>query len=890
MIGGNNHTVQVLVKILDQATDPLKRISRQVSTMSGDFKNIGSSLGAFSNKMGSVVSHIDKMANSMGKFNMYTSQIQRNIKNISLIGLGATAAVAADAVNKSVDFEFKTTKMQTKMGLIGPGGDAAKKEIDNYILNNLSNHSMSSPSQIADLGIVLGQGGISSKDDMMRLLKDTTNFAEAVDTDPAQAGKMLIASLKGFDLPMAKATAVTDKLAVALNQSLLEADELPHAIGELAGRSKMLGQSFESSLTALMMGRDQGMAAAQTAQDFLHGLRQLSQIGNTEFMTPKRIETFEKAGIDTSFFDTKKRQLKEFPEIIDSLETTLQKQGLMPNREHFYEVVKANNGVIPDGLLDKMSMMPMISKIFGAAGQAPLIMGLQSKYKEIDKTTGVETGNVFYGSEALKKMRDELKESEGAVARVHDKMSETAKFQLGVLSNVWSAAEIKLANDFLPVIKTASNELTKYIGGEGMGGGIDAFSTSLKNASNNLRVTNPQLADLVDSLNTMVTGSIKIGVTLVPTIMEIGESAKKNLVDGEWGNSIWTLPYHAVDNGVSFINDTITNNTKSDAEIAKLPPELQDEANLTRGLVKGGVALVAAGAIIKILEMAFRSISMGGTVLKKGIDMGAWLLNLMGGSNKKGSAALEALKNVNINANIVNVYGRVVNMFDGPGANGPNPTPLPPRGGPPKPVPMGIPLLPIAVAATVVAATFAVGDVLDKAKDPKNTHNEDASKGPTGPTSIYAQTGMTGGMSDLERANKYRDEMLMTDFGINTKAYGNLDSNQRNNLLLNGVPVGPPSQSRTIGDEQTKTLADYLQSVKTDSGVVISQGFNDMSKSLENVKIENKMSFNPVIQISGTLKEAIPDIGVTLNKENTGINSVDFMNRVMEKEAKRYGH
>ena len=65
----------------------------------------------------------------------------------------------------------------------------------------------------------------------------------------------------------------------------------------------------------------------------------------------------------------------------------------------------------------------------------------------------IKTGKTFYGSEALKKMQDDLKNAEGTVNDVHNKISETAKFQLQVLGGTWEKAQIKIADDFLPLIK-----------------------------------------------------------------------------------------------------------------------------------------------------------------------------------------------------------------------------------------------------------------------------------------------------------------------------------------------------------------------------------------------------------------------------------------------------
>jgi TP901 family phage tail tape measure protein len=812
-----NHVVQVSVNVTDKATDPLKRISAATSKMSTDFRRIGTSLGAFSNIMGNVASSLDKAANSMYRFNMYTSSIQRNLTNLGLVAGAATVGLGVQSANRAIDFEFKTTKMQTRMET----NNTVRKEIENYILNDLSPKSSFKPTEIADLGIILGQAGVNNTPDMKSLLKTTTYFAEAVDANTEEAGKMIISTANGFDISMSNASSITDKLTVALNTSLLEVSEMPHAIGELSGRAKMLGQSFESSLTAIMTGSNQGMTAAQTSQDFLHGLRQLSLIGRDDVLFPQRKEYYEKLGVDTSFFDVKKKQLKEFPEIIASLEKSMANLGMMPNRDDFYKAIEDNGGSIPDGLINKMSSMPLISKVFGAAGQAPIIMGLQSKYTEVDKETGIKTGKVYYGSEALDKMRSDLKESEGIVQEVHDKMAETAKFQLSVLAGVWQAAQIKLADDFLPAIKVATNELTNYISGKGMAGGLDRFNQAVKDSAASLRTTNPLIADLVELTGNVVTNSIKIGTTLGPTMTQSGKAATDNLVKGNWGDSLLTLPYHAVKNGMGFISDVSADNPAADKAISELPPELQDSAKLTRKLIQGGLIIVAAGAIVKIIELAVRAAVVLVKTGKIGLDLSKWLMELFG-TKVMGKSPISALSNMTVTAGVVNVYGGagVPGVPGGGGGLPPvvtNDPGLPPRKKPPtSKIP---PIIPGAIIPAATATAFAYGMGFLSSNWEGVYEN---------PNSMYSKSSALTG----------KGSKPPSDFS--------------KLLYLSG------GQVPTLSEEQTNGLSTYLKGknfTESDSKVIM-DNINTINKAIENVKIENKIEFNPVINISG-IKEAI---------------------------------
>ena len=277
----SNHKVEIVVGVKDLATKALANVGKAAGNIGKGFTAAQGQLAAFSRNLDATVSKLDKMANSMYKFNMHTADLQRNIRNVGLVTGGAAGAVAYTGMKDTLAFDYKSRTMQSRMGV----GNNVRKEIEDYVLSDLNLKVAFSPTEIMDMGVTLGQGGVSSKKDMQAMMKTTSYFAEAVDAVPDQAAEMIIAAAKGFNISMENSTQITDKLSVALNNSLLGVDEMPHAIGELAGRASMYGQTFDSSLTALMTMRDQGMGAAQGSQDLLHSLRQASRAGNDEVLS-----------------------------------------------------------------------------------------------------------------------------------------------------------------------------------------------------------------------------------------------------------------------------------------------------------------------------------------------------------------------------------------------------------------------------------------------------------------------------------------------------------------------------------------------------------------------------------------------------------------------------
>jgi hypothetical protein len=435
-MASSNHKVEIVVGVRDLASRALNGIQKTVNGMGTGFSRAGTYLGAFNRNLDSVIGKMDRLANSMYMFNMHTAALQRNLKNITMLGAGATAGIAVQGTSKALDYDYNMRKMQSRMGV----GNSGRKDVSNYILNSLANKVSYTPNDLAQMGITLGQGGISSSKDMKSMLKTVSYFSEAVDAVPDDAAEMVISAAKGFNISMENSSMITDKLTVALNKSLLHVEELPHAIGELAGRANMYGQSLDSSMTALMVMRDQGITAAQGSQDLLHGLRQASRIGNDTTLFKKTEGYFKSLGVTDAIFNPKTRKLKEFPELIADMEKAMINKGFINpryrnqvNNESTYKsFLKKNGGIAPADFWDAEKAMPLISRVFGAAGMTPIIAGLQSKYEEVDKE-GKKTGKVYYGSEALKHTYNDVKNSDGEVNKTHNTMVQSGKYQLQVL-------------------------------------------------------------------------------------------------------------------------------------------------------------------------------------------------------------------------------------------------------------------------------------------------------------------------------------------------------------------------------------------------------------------------------------------------------------------------
>jgi hypothetical protein len=663
-MASRNHKVEIVVGVKDLASRSLKGIQNSFNGLNRNMGNLGKHWSTFNRGLDASIKKMDSLANSMYKFNMYTSSIQRNLQNVGAIGAVAGGALAFQGMNNAVQFDYKSHVMQSRMGV----SSDVRKQIEDYVLKDLNLRVGFNPTEIMDMGVILGQGGISNAPDMKALMDTTTYFSEAVDAVPEQAAEMIISAAKGFNISMENSNQITDKLSVALNSSLLHVEELPHAIGELSGRAKMYGQSFDSSLTALMVSRDQGMSAAQGAQDFLHGLRSVSNIGNEMVLYPKRKSYYEALGIDDSFFDMDKKQLKEYPEIIKSLEKTMINNGFInPKYKNVksyedYQGLLKKEGTAPEDFWNKKEAMPLISRVFGAAGMAPMMMGLQAKYEEVDKETGEKTGKVYYGSSAVEQMYKKVKNSDGAVEATHDIIAESGKYQLDILGGAWQATQIKFLDNMVPLIKTGAEQLTGYLSGDGFSKG--KFRESVQSSADNFRKEgNVTTGNIVEAVGNGILDGIDIGKTLPPMFKQIGEAISDNFINADWGDSLIEFPMHIVENGIGFINDLLKSNKMFDELVARLPDRLEDPAKLAEGLAKGGLILLVSGAVIKAIELSLRAASTALKTGKAAINVGEFILESMGLKKGKKGKGLDGLmgKTSTINANIVNVYGKAVN-------------------------------------------------------------------------------------------------------------------------------------------------------------------------------------------------------------------------------------
>lgn len=681
----SNHRVDIVVGVRDMASSALRGIESSLNNMNKGFSNAGSFFNTFSRGLESAIGQMDKLANSMYKFNMYTSSLQRNLQNVTMLGVGAAGALAIQGTQQALSYDYKMRTMQSRMGV----GDSARENISNFVLNDPSMKTAYKPTDIADMGITLGQAGISSAPDMKALMKSVSYFAESVDAVPDQAAEMVIAAAKGFGISMQNSQDITDKLTVALNQSLLQVDELPHAIGELAGRANMYGQSLDSSLTAIMTMRNQGVDAAQGSQNFLHALTSASRIGNDQTLYKKTEGYFSSLGVTDAIFNPDTRQLKEFPDLIADMQKALIKQGFVnpkyksevKDEASFQSYLDKNGGIAPKDFWDSEKAMPLITRVFGSAGTAPILAGLQSQFQATD-ANGNPTGKMYYGADALKQMYNQVHDSSGAVDQTHATIAESGQYQLQVLGGAWQAAQIKLLDGLVPLIKTGAEQVSNIFNPNPRGmrtpgqpenlenyepykSPFDVMREAVKQTSAGYNKDgHTTIGGIVNTVGNGVVNGAQIATTMPKMFNQIGGAFNKDIISGHWGSNLLEFPMDIVNNGIKFISDLVKANKSFNDEVKKLPKDLQDPAQLMETLTKGGIVLMVSGVIAKTIELGVRGVSGLLTAGKTVFNLSKLITDFLMDKDTtgKGSAIGKALgSTMGITANIVNVYGKVVN-------------------------------------------------------------------------------------------------------------------------------------------------------------------------------------------------------------------------------------
>jgi hypothetical protein len=566
-----------------------------------------------------------------------------------------------------------------------------------------------------------------------------------------------------------------------------------------------------------------------------------------------------------------------------------------------------------------MKAMPLISKVFGAAGMAPILAGLQSKYEEVD-SEGKKTGKVYYGSEALKKTYNDVKNSDGEVNKTHAIMAKSGKYQLEVLQGAWEGAQIKLLNGLVPLIGEGAKQLTKAFGGgdkykpvqkpgqppnmeqyEPYVSPYDQVRKSIKKTAKNYRKEGHDgMATTIETVGNSIVNTAEIAQkTFPPLFKKIGDAFNSDIIKADWGSNLITFPWHIVKNGIKFISDIIKSNKEFDAAIKTLPENLQDPAKLVGNLVKGGIALMVTGAVVKVIELGIRGVSLAMKGGKLATSLTESILKMFtggkGGKGGVGGAIEKALgKNMAIKANIVNVYGGVVNGKGGkgPGGKGPGGAPgggnivtaaeregekIPKKGFMPTVVKYGKTALkwggPTIIAADIISGATGGPSVTKEIVSSKyNPLNPNTDRKINEMYGILKQPHLVGPKETklVPESSFWKPKKIEGNTGspATTGTLSSGKSNQEISAAINKLSEQlPKNTAHNVTKEeavaQYNNYAKALQENGTQIMGSITQGFSTANQILQNIQVNNTNNINVNVAPPSVVVKGVPNPTVT---------------------------
>lgn len=200
--------------------------------------------------MGAGVDSATKKIDALGK----------NIENIAApLASGTKALLAFEAAALTVAFAMGTRAYDAAVAFEAAQADLAKTlgdnegSVDQFTreITNLSNiYGESSTDLLASMANYK-QAGFTAEESL-GLVKSGLDLVIAGDLEAAQASEVLVASLKGFQVPASEAGNLLEVLNASSNKYATNVEELSQGMARLSPISSTLGLSFEESAELLI--------------------------------------------------------------------------------------------------------------------------------------------------------------------------------------------------------------------------------------------------------------------------------------------------------------------------------------------------------------------------------------------------------------------------------------------------------------------------------------------------------------------------------------------------------------------------------------------------------------------------------------------------------------
>ncbi|MGE5528056.1 MAG: phage tail tape measure protein [Patescibacteria group bacterium] len=466
----------------------------------------------------SAKADMDKFEKSLGALGEPRVQAALRGTGMAMMGIGAAGLAGLGMASRSyASFEQEMLNARS----VAQWAEQDYQRLSRFAIK-VGAETKFTASQAAAAIYEISSAGVTAVQDIEKLTMGVASFAAAGGTDMPEASRAIISAVNGFRLPMEKATHVADVLTRSVQLSMLRADELPIAVGNMAGIAGQVGQSVESAMAGLMAARAVIGSAEDAATSYRAAMMHL--------IAP----TNEAAGmldaLGISLRDPQGR-MKAWPQIIREFELSFKAAG--PLIDQFREFAGAADedlqalgdayglsGAQARGLANAAAQGTrafqdyIIASVFGQDGIRAVTAGLNAQ--TVAMVDGREV--TLTGAEALKYWQSELEKSAGTAQQAANVQMSGLKGAMEEFSGSVESAGLSLAGPLAGAIRGAAKLLTSLtnifnglpkplqaiaswsilIGSTGLlaGGGAMLFLSKLPDTLRGIKVMRTLLSDL----------------------------------------------------------------------------------------------------------------------------------------------------------------------------------------------------------------------------------------------------------------------------------------------------------------------------------------------------------------------------------------------------------
>lgn len=321
-------------------------------------------------------------------------------------GLGGLA-LAAGAANQFGEFEAGLKKVQA----ISRATEAELQLLKEAAIK-AGIETQFSPTEATEGLSNLASQGFNARESIS-LLTPALDLAAGGQISIAEASATTASAVKVFGLSMDEAATAADKLLRISNTTSLKASDLGLAIGTVSRGAGLAGQSMEEMLAAMGLVKNTGVDASVAA----------SGVSSSLIFMAKNADAFDKIGVKVTKANGKFRPL--------------------------LDIIEETGNALGDKYPNDAKRAAEATKLFGRFG----VSAFTGITKQINTGIKDAAGNILKGTDAIKFLRESLKNSGGAAKEFKDKMLSTFAGQKTLLKGTLQTLGVVAGEGFAEVFK-----------------------------------------------------------------------------------------------------------------------------------------------------------------------------------------------------------------------------------------------------------------------------------------------------------------------------------------------------------------------------------------------------------------------------------------------------